>query len=135
VVRDGFPYAVEVNPRWTASMELVERAAGQSVLALHADACGAGVLPPADFLNALPRRPATGKAIVYARAGIIVGNTDGWLERPDRVRDVPRPGEQVPAGAPVCTVFASAADAAACREALAAAAADVYEEMAEWTRV
>ncbi len=26
IVRDGIPYAIEVNPRWCASMELVERA-------------------------------------------------------------------------------------------------------------
>ena len=30
VARDGVPYAIEVNPRWSASMELVERAYGVS---------------------------------------------------------------------------------------------------------
>ena len=49
VARDGVPYAIEVNPRWSASMELVERAYGLSIFGAHAAACAAGVLPEFDL--------------------------------------------------------------------------------------
>src|SRR5205823_5666061 len=39
VARRGFPYAIEVNPRYTAAMELVERAYGISLFDVHARAC------------------------------------------------------------------------------------------------
>src|SRR4051794_15268575 len=45
VARDGVPWSVEVNPRWSASMELVERAYGLSVFQLHAQACTSGRQP------------------------------------------------------------------------------------------
>src|SRR5207249_309518 len=38
VARGDVPYAVEVNPRYCASMELVERARGISIFELHARA-------------------------------------------------------------------------------------------------
>ena len=44
-------HPIEVNPRWTASMELVERARGVSVFGAHADACTTRCL-------AVPRRRA-----------------------------------------------------------------------------
>jgi len=81
VARDGVPYAIEVNPRWTASMELVERAYGLSVFAAHAAACVNGVLPASrDFGLGSARRgvQAFGKAIVFARHDVTVGDTHSW---------------------------------------------------------
>src|SRR2546426_10946922 len=45
---------IEVNPRYTASMELVERAYGISIFETHAQAC-AGDLPGFDVATAGPR--------------------------------------------------------------------------------
>ena len=39
--RDGIPWPVEVNPRYTASLEIHELAAGRSLLAEHQQACEA----------------------------------------------------------------------------------------------
>src|SRR5205085_2738731 len=65
VARGDVPYAVEVNPRYCASMELVERARGISIFELHARAC-AGELT--DVEPAGPgQTELLGKAIVYAR--------------------------------------------------------------------
>ena len=58
VARDGVPYAIEVNPRWCASMDLVERAYGLSVFEAHAAACANGVLPEFDLLRARRRNRA-----------------------------------------------------------------------------
>jgi predicted ATP-grasp superfamily ATP-dependent carboligase len=55
VARDGIPYPIEVNPRWCASMELVERAYGLSVFGAHASACAAGTLPDFDSRARAPR--------------------------------------------------------------------------------
>lgn len=126
VARDGVAYPVEINPRWSASVELVERASGRSVFAAHAAACDRSELSFAHD----PRRPfrAFGKAIVFARGTSVIGDTEGWLRDPD-VRDVPHHGETIPAGHPICTVFAEAADAAACEAALVASAARIYAEL------
>jgi len=115
IARAGVPVPIELNPRFTASMELVERATGLSMFQVHARACG-GALPPATPRPA--RTPAVfGKAIVFAPRRILVGDVSSWL-RDSTVRDIPRPGERIARGRPVCTVFARARTAAACHRAL-----------------
>ena len=79
VARRGFPYAIEVNPRYTAAMELVERAYGISLFDVHARACRQA-LPAFDVAAARRRAPeAIGKAIVYARRTSVLGDTRSWL--------------------------------------------------------
>lgn len=115
IARGAVPMPVELNPRFTASMELVERATGLSMFAVHVRACG-GTLPAARPRPA--RAPAIfGKAIVFAPRRILVGDVRGWLSD-STVRDIPRPGERIARGRPVCTVFAKARTAAACHRAL-----------------
>jgi hypothetical protein len=133
VVRDGVPVAIEINPRWSASMELVDRASGAPVFAAHAAACTSGELPASDEA-APPPAAAFGKAIVFARRAVTVGGTGSWLED-DGVRDVPRPGESIAAGRPVCSVFATGIDGAACHDALVAKAGEVYAQLARWQEV
>jgi uncharacterized protein len=127
VAKGGIPYAVEVNPRWCASMELVERAFGLSVFGAHAAACRDGALP--DFDLAQARRPgAVGKAVIFARGDIVVGDTRAWLADAD-VRDVPHAGARIRAGRPVCTVFATARDEVECHASLVRHAARVYSQL------
>jgi predicted ATP-grasp superfamily ATP-dependent carboligase len=96
------PTLVEINPRYTASMELVERAYGINVFSAHIEAMS-GRLP--DFsLAEQGAGPYLGKSIVYARQAVTLPETAEWTQR-DR-RDVPFPGEQIEAGHPVCTVLA-----------------------------
>jgi predicted ATP-grasp superfamily ATP-dependent carboligase len=137
VARAGVPYAVEVNPRWSASMELVERAYGFSVFGAHAAACAVGALPEFDLIRA--RRGsggAVGKAVVFARRDVTIGDTRAWLpgDAVASVRDVPHPGEPISAGRAVCTVFAAARDANACYAELVRRAQRVYAELARWER-
>jgi predicted ATP-grasp superfamily ATP-dependent carboligase len=126
VLQDGEPVILELNPRYSASMELIERRGGPSVFEVHAAACR-GKLPA-------PRRlPSSatatlGKAVVWARRDLVAGDTRGWLARDD-VRDIPHPGERIRRGHPVCTVFAHGHDAATCRRRLVEAAAVVEREI------
>ena len=126
VARRGVPYAVEVNPRYCASMELVERAYGISIFEMHARAC-AGELPGLD-LTERGSADAPGKAIVYARDDMVPEGTARWLEDDD-VRDVPPPGEPIGRRHPICTVFARGRTVASCHAALAARARAVYRSL------
>jgi predicted ATP-grasp superfamily ATP-dependent carboligase len=128
VERDGVPYPIELNPRWSASMEVIERCSAASLFESHVEACLDGRLPAATPSLAAG---AHGKAVVFARETVIVHESRRWLDDPD-VADVPHPGERVVAGAPVCTVFASAASGEACEAALREKAAAIYAELARW---
>ena len=116
---------VEVNPRWSASMELVERARGISMFALHADACAKGTLPEFDVSAPSEQGVAHGKAIVFAREDLVVGDTRAWLDDPT-VRDVPREGDEIAAGQPICTVLATGSGYDSCYAKLLERADVVY---------
>jgi predicted ATP-grasp superfamily ATP-dependent carboligase len=133
VARDGIPYAVEVNPRWCSSMELAERAYGVSAFEAHASACTAGRLPEFDLVRAQRGAGATGKAVIYARRDVIIGDTDAWHAKDDDVRDIPHRGDHISAGRPVCTVFATGLDFARCHDALVRRAARVYAQLDAWS--
>lgn len=129
IARNGTPYVTEVNPRYTASMELAERAFEYSVFGAHVSGCD-GVVPSFDLASA--RRDsaaeAFGKAIVFAKRTVVVGDTRAWLDDPS-VRDVPHPGERIPRGSPVCTIFAHGSTDAACHAALVRRARKLYHEI------
>ena len=112
-MNDGQPIPIEVNPRYTAAMELAERLYGISIARVHADACQ-GKLP--DFAPE-PRRTTIGKAIVYAKTTTVMGDTTSWLAD-SSVRDIPMPGSRIQVGRPICTVFAEARTVADCEAAL-----------------
>jgi predicted ATP-grasp superfamily ATP-dependent carboligase len=128
VAQRGLPYAIEVNPRYTAAMELVERAYGLSIFDIHVRAC-AGALPVFDFAAARRRaQGAVGKAIVYARRPFELGDATAWLEDED-VRDISPPGTRFAPRDPISTVFAHGADAARCHAALVRRAAALYRQL------
>jgi predicted ATP-grasp superfamily ATP-dependent carboligase len=149
IARGNQAWPIEVNPRWSSSMELVERLTGRSVFAAHAAACVGGDLPagsasrdpaygPSRDPAYGPSRdpaygPVAGKAIVYARVTSVMGDTRAWL-LDSNIRDVPHGGERIERGQPICTVFAEADDAAACRAALTRAAERIYCDVERWRR-
>jgi uncharacterized protein len=134
VERNGVAQPIEINPRYSASMELVERAFGLSIFAAHAVACARGVLPAFDLGHVRRHTRALGKAIVFARRDVVCRDTRPWLDDPT-VRDVPHPGERIAAGRPVCTVFADAEDSTLCYAALVRRAGLVYQTLDVWNRV
>lgn len=125
VASDGVPFLVELNPRYSASLELVERAFGLSIFQMHIQGC-LNQLPSRCALP--PRFRAIGKAVVYARRRVRVGDTRAWLDDPT-VADIPRPGEYIAAGQPICTVFARGRTSGECETALALRAARIYSEI------
>lgn len=129
ILVDGQPVVLEVNPRWSSSMEVIERMTGVPVFAAHAAACDGGRLPDAVPLG----DTVMGKAIVFARRPVTIGDNRTWLDDPD-VSDVPHAGDRITGGSPVCTVFAAAADGPSCYEALVTKARAVYAQLDEWIR-
>lgn len=137
VVADGpngrpHPVLVEVNPRYTASMELVERAYGLNVFSLHLEAM-AGRLPDLSLAELIHSPgPCFGKGIVYAGRTVTMPETKGWtgLDR----RDIPFPGERIEAGHPVCTVLAEGSGRDVCWNHLLAGVAAVRQEIGDRTK-
>jgi uncharacterized protein len=138
VARNGIPCPVEVNPRWCASLELIELAYGLPVFGLHAAACDASVRPEFDLVQAQrAARGALGKAVVFARHDVTTIDTRGWLEERDSagratVRDIPRSGARIGAGLPVCTVFATGRNIDECHEQLVRRAEAIHAQLAAW---
>jgi uncharacterized protein len=123
IARKGVPYPIEVNPRYSASMELLERGHGPSLFEIHVRACG-GTLPSELEINS----GVEGKAIVFARRDVTLGNTEAWVSR-QSFGDVPHPGERIPCGRPICTVFARGSNQATCMRRLVRQARIVYRRV------
>lgn len=113
---DRTVWPIEVNPRWTASMELFERAHGISLLA-----------PPAKA----PRQPRgiLAKRIVFAQNRYVAPDLYDHFA-PHDIADVPEVGQVIEPHRPICTVFAEGADVADCESRLHARAETVYTHSA-----
>jgi predicted ATP-grasp superfamily ATP-dependent carboligase len=120
IAEGGIPYPIEVNPRYAASMELMERCQALSIFEVHEQACR-GALPKFEDLAG----GVQGKAVVFARRNVVMRDTREWLEDTS-VADIPQPGERILPGRPICTVFASGDDADSCYAGLVSRAAAVY---------
>jgi predicted ATP-grasp superfamily ATP-dependent carboligase len=124
VVRvEGEAHVIEINPRWTASMEILEEALGLSLFDLHLQGFdGTPVRRPL-----FPAQRFLAKGILWADRPMTA--PDPEVLRALGARDRPRRGERFLPGMPVCTLFAEGADAATCRRALAARAHDVRRRL------
>lgn len=126
IARGTVPFAIEVNPRPTASMELVERATGYSIWLAHVAGCTGRTNSIAIPSN--PPSVSHGKAVLYARRPVVLGDTDRWLADDD-VRDIPAPGQRIARGRPICTIFASGRTSALCYAALVRRARTRFAEI------
>jgi len=116
-------YPIEINPRYTASMELVEQAYGLNIFKTHLDACQ-GRLPDFDLL-AHPDIDCFGKAICFASQALVFSNPQRWLDR--GVRDLPFEGEQIAQGKPICTVFSREQSRSTCYNQLIRAGTEIEQ--------
>jgi predicted ATP-grasp superfamily ATP-dependent carboligase len=130
VLRDGHPYPVEINPRYTAAMEVLEHATGRPVLQNPTP-------PPVPLPRGGGGRgvgSCVGKAVYYAPCPITFPPDGPWDDDlgppfdPWRVpgyADIPDPGEAIEPGRPVLTFFAAGSTTADCRERLKERAAEL----------
>jgi predicted ATP-grasp superfamily ATP-dependent carboligase len=121
VVAGDLIWPVEINPRYTASMEVLERASSLNCVALHLAACGApGFAFTAGSSSWLKDRGTdaesemwAGKLIVYAPEEFeVTERLLDWTTQSNSktswpaFADLPSPGHRIDQGAPVLTVFA-----------------------------
>jgi predicted ATP-grasp superfamily ATP-dependent carboligase len=122
---------VEVNPRYTASVEVLELAGGPPTIDLHTAACG-GSLPALSV-----PRPAglVAKAHLFAPAALCVpAAVDLRAVIRDvpgvEVADVPTPGTSIASGAPILSILIRGDDEGGCARLLALSARRLYQALA-----
>jgi predicted ATP-grasp superfamily ATP-dependent carboligase len=137
ILRDDVPWPVEVNPRYTASVEVLELATARALVRDHVRAVEAGTSdgpervaeldsPGSPASPARPAGPFVGKAVVYAEGAgrfpalgvadrLLVTADAGWQTA---IADVPARDTAFQAGDPVLTVFATGATVEACEARL-----------------
>ena len=91
-------YPVEVNPRYTASVEVLELALGIHAVKLHSDVCGNRLT---GIESRVPRR-LFGKAILYAPEDLTFRN---FTRAGFTIADIPAQGTKIKQGQPILTIM------------------------------
>ncbi|WP_332449299.1 ATP-grasp domain-containing protein [Methanoculleus sp.] len=92
------PWAIEINPRFQATVDTVEMATGKSVFGLHMDACR-GVIP-----EAMPQaRQVAVRRILFAERDMRLDADLAPLA--PRIADIPWPGTEFEEGHAVVSVY------------------------------
>jgi len=111
ILNDSKVYPLEINPRYTASMEVLELALGQNFITKHMQAFGIKPI----YENPAPSETALiGKAIYYAPHDVLIPKEAPWLSIEANPRlfspfaDIPKIGSAIQKGSPVVTIFAKA---------------------------
>jgi predicted ATP-grasp superfamily ATP-dependent carboligase len=122
ILRDDQAWPVEVNPRYTSSVEILELALGRSLMAEHLRVC---MFEPRDQAARTvgSMTQVVGKAILYSsRSGVVpnIAIDDTWhrdIFAVPAIADVPWPA-QISAGEPIMTVFSTGPDIETCQARL-----------------
>jgi len=139
------PWPVDVNPRYTASIEVLEYATGIRTMAYHRAAFEPLAIVPG-LLGVRNRPPnelrcrtagaaeydCVGKAVVFAPRRLVVPSAAFWPIQTDpftlpAYADVPHAGETIEEGWPILTVFACGSSNDECRLRLRERATAVLE--------
>ena len=109
-------WTLEINPRFPASVEILELASGFSATALH---CQAFLDPKNLSIPPMKAKLQYGKAIIYSREACTItsDNSQHWAEQDVSKRttngdpsswfaDIPMPGTTISMGGPILTVVA-----------------------------
>lgn len=128
ILSKGEIFPIEVNPRYTAAMELVESAYGWPIFDLHVRAITLGELPEYDLAKTgTMTSKYFAKTILYAEKDGHAPESYGWMKR--GVRDVPHPGEAIKRGKPICTILTEADSRSGCLANLAEKATAIQGEI------
>jgi predicted ATP-grasp superfamily ATP-dependent carboligase len=96
-------WLTEVNPRYSASMELVERAYGLPIFRLHMEAVVDGRLPSFTLESQLDGGEFFGKSVLFCERDSTAPEVFDFSGAD--LRDIPPAGERLRQGNPVCTLL------------------------------
>ncbi|MEW4568254.1 ATP-grasp domain-containing protein [Tautonia sp. JC769] len=139
VLSRGAAWPVEVNPRPTASVEVLEWATGRPFFRDHAAAFGAEAAEAGHETCVMRPRGRVGKLVVFAPAGGRVPDAIRWPEtdpgsgRLPRVADLPPPGTAFLTGQPVLTLLDAGPSASSCRIRLARRLISWRDRLRSWS--
>lgn len=126
-------WVTEVNPRYTATVELYEHSYGTALLPLHRRACEEWEPNPetnrqiifVPWKERATNPTCVGKAVVYSPCDFTIPPWKEWTTARDAIvpelkllADRPAEGSLVPKGFPICSLFASGTSERECRLAL-----------------
>ncbi|HVJ83065.1 MAG TPA: ATP-grasp domain-containing protein [Planctomycetia bacterium] len=118
---DGAIAPIELNPRWTASIEVLERIFGFNVFFSHA-LSGGCPRPPfldrcvaadrSEYVDAMTdlRCRAVGKAILFAKEGVITPPLERRSFNGCELADIPASGTSIAKGEPIVSVLVEELD-------------------------
>ena len=120
IVDGDMIYALEINPRLSATLDLYSAKRG-NYFASHVEACLAQ-------LRNWPSVKGISRAhqIIYAKQKMDVTANMGW---PDWVRDIPQPNSKIEVGMPICTVTAEAQTARLAKQLVQERATSLRQEL------
>jgi predicted ATP-grasp superfamily ATP-dependent carboligase len=101
VSKEGIPYVVEVNPRFQATLECVERILGINMVEAQMKACLQGTLPTIAKKTAV----FCTRLILFAPQRLVAPD----LSILEEVRDIPIPEVIIEKGEPICSVVVDGA--------------------------
>ena len=113
-------YPVEVNPRYTASVEVLELALGCRAIQFHCDACNRRSTGNEEQVPGNP----VGKAVLFAPADFVFTGCvpDGFT-----IADIPALGTEIKQGHPVLTVITTGGSISTIAQSLKRAAHSIYK--------
>ena len=111
ILSPGGPVFIELNPRYTGSVEVIEKCCGFETIPQHISACRNGELPPI----APPPSKACAKAILFAETHVALSASPALVEEiAATIADIPSIGETIEPGSPLLTVLTEGANLANC---------------------
>jgi predicted ATP-grasp superfamily ATP-dependent carboligase len=127
ILRDDQPWPVEINPRYTGAVEVLEYASGQAFLG-----------EPNPVRGRRVHSPMVGKAILFAQRDFRFPDVGPWMEvlrSPPPVEelpafaDIPAAGTLIECGQPVLTMFTQGNSVEQCRDQLQAIARELQQHL------
>ena len=116
ILTDDGPVFIELNPRYTGSVEVIETSCGFATIPHHLSACRDGELPS----MAPPPSRACAKAILFAETPVALSASHALVEEDaGTIADIPAVGETIEPGSPLLTVLTEGPDLANCEANLA----------------
>jgi len=99
---------LELNPRWSGSVEMIEAWLGRRLLIEHIKACKGELPDKAEWERSVRSQRFYGKKIIFADVSFTVrDDAEDWQRLYQYgIRDIPWPKSSIKKGEPICTVLA-----------------------------